>query len=250
MIVAIDAGNTRIKWGLRHAGEWLEKGALATSDAPWLVEAAEDWPADATIVVCNVAGDAVAAAIRQSLGTRAASARWLHPGAAQCGVENRYQPPQRLGADRWAALIGARALVGDACLVVCAGTATTIDVLDGDGVFQGGVIMPGLDLMRRSLATATAQLPYANGEFRELPRSTDDAIVSGCLHAQAGAIERLHRTLPPGAPCLLTGGSAPHLAERLALPLRCIDNLVLEGLVRFAAEFAADVAPADQDASA
>jgi type III pantothenate kinase len=236
MIVAIDAGNSRIKWGLWADGGWGEQGTLATVDAAWLAEAVEDWPADAPIAICNVAGEAVAAALRHALGARAAAARWLRPTRQQCGVENRYQNPERLGADRWAALIGARARVGGACLVVCAGTATTIDVLDREGVFQGGVIVPGVDLMRRSLADATAQLPYADGEFRELPRCTEDAIASGCLHAQAGAVERLYRQLPPGSPCLLSGGSAPALAAHLALPLRRIDNLVLEGLARFASE--------------
>lgn len=209
-------------------------GTLETADAAALVSVADSWPADARIAVCNVAGDAVAAAVRSALGARADAARWLRPGLRQCGVENRYQPPERLGADRWAALIGARARVSSACLVVCAGTATTIDLLDADGVFQGGLIVPGVDLMRRSLADATALLPYADGQFADLPRCTQDAIASGCLHAQAGAVERLYRQLPAGSPCLLSGGSAPALAAHLALPVRRIDNLVLEGLARFA----------------
>lgn len=236
MIVAIDAGNSRIKWGLWSDGGWGEQGTLATSDAARLADVVADWPADASIVICNVAGDGVAEQLRYALGARAANALWLRPARRQCGVENRYDTPERLGADRWAALIGARARVGGACLVVCAGTATTIDVLDGDGVFQGGVILPGVDLMRRSLADATAQLPYTYGQFRELPRCTEDAIASGCLQAQAGAVERLYRQLPPGSPCLLSGGSAPALAAHLALPVRRIDNLVLEGLARFASE--------------
>lgn len=234
MIVAIDAGNSRIKWGLWADGGWGGMGTLETPDAARLAEVAATWPEDARIAVCNVAGDAVGAALQAALGARAAHARWLRPSLRQCGVENRYSPPERLGADRWAALIGARARVSSACLVVCAGTATTIDVLDADGVFQGGLIVPGVDLMRRSLADATALLPYADGQFAELPRCTQDAIASGCLHAQAGAVERLYRQLPPGSPCLLSGGSAPALAAHLALPLRRIDNLVLEGLARFA----------------
>ncbi|MBK1681578.1 type III pantothenate kinase [Rhodocyclus tenuis] len=234
MIVAIDAGNSRIKWGIWADGGWGGMGALETADAAGLVAVASGWPADARIAVCNVAGEGVAAALRAALGARADAARWLRPGLRQCGVESRYLPPERLGADRWAALIGARARVSSACLVVCAGTATTIDVLDADGVFQGGLIVPGVDLMRRSLAGATALLPYADGEFADLPRCTQDAIASGCLHAQAGAVERLYRQLPAGSPCLLSGGSAPALAAHLALPVRRIDNLVLEGLARFA----------------
>ncbi|MQY52205.1 type III pantothenate kinase [Rhodocyclus tenuis] len=236
MILAIDAGNSRIKWGVWHDDAWQAQGALALAEAASLAELIEPWPAPSRIVICNVAGAAVDASLRLALGERLAQARWLRPGARQCGVVNRYQSPERLGADRWAALIGARARVTGACLVVCAGTATTVDLLDAEGVFQGGLILPGLDLMRRSLADATALLPFADGEFCEQPRRTEDAIVSGCLHAQAGAVERLYRQLPEGSPCLLSGGSAPALAARLALPVWRIDNLVLEGLLRFAAE--------------
>ena len=114
-------------------------------------------------------------------------------------------------------------------------------VLDAEGVFQGGAILPGYELMRRSLARDTAQLPLAEGHYATPPRNTMDAIVSGCLQAQAGAIERMHRQLPPGSPCVLTGGAAPLLADLPGLadlPLRRIDNLVLEGLLRFAADSA------------
>ena len=105
--------------------------------------------------------------------------------------------------------------------VVSLGTATTADVLDGAGVFQGGVILPGLDLMRSSLARDTAQLPLADGRFDPLPRRTVDAIVSGCLHAQLGAIERMFRLVEAetGAVCLLNGGAAGSLAP-LRTPLR------------------------------
>jgi type III pantothenate kinase len=116
------------------------------------------------------------------------------------------------------------------------GTATTVDVLDREGRFHGGLILPGLALMREALATRTADLPAMSGEYRELPRNTFDAIASGCLQATAGAIERLFRPFAgePDALCLLSGGAAPTLVPHLALPLRTVDNLVLEGLARIA----------------
>ena len=120
------------------------------------------------------------------------------------------------------------------CLVVAAGTATTADVLRGDGTFLGGVILPGLDLMKRSLAENTADLPLARGRFSEAPRNTADAIESGCLLAQAGAIERAFRAMEPGAACVLGGGAAARIASHLSIPVRLVDNLVLEGLVRIA----------------
>jgi type III pantothenate kinase len=95
--------------------------------------------------------------------------------------------------------------------------------------------------MRAALATNTAQLPLAEGEFREAPTNTMDAIVSGCLQAQVGAIERMFAALAgdPDALCLITGGAAVRLAPHLSIPSRLADNLILDGLVRFGASLRA-----------
>lgn len=235
--VAIDAGNTRIKWGVQTQGSWQARGAIATADAALLREDAERWPAGARVVICNVAGAAVGRIIDATLVDLPLES-WAFMATEECcGVVSRYERPPQLGADRWAALVGARGVTTHACIVVCAGTATTIDLLDADGVFQGGVILPGLDLMRLSLAHNTAQLPLADGEFQFAPRNTMDAIVSGCLQAQAGAIERMFGAIAgkPGAQCLLTGGAARYVAPHLNIPSRLADNLILDGLVRYGA---------------
>ena len=93
-------------------------------------------------------------------------------------------------------------------------------------------ILPGLDLMLQSLARGTAQLPLADGRFSLQPRCTVDAIRSGCLQAQAGAVERMFRQIAdePQALCLLGGGAADSFADLLEIPLRRADNLVLTGL--------------------
>ena len=236
MMIAIDAGNTRIKWGVRDGDVWIAQGALPTGDAASLAGVSAGWPAAARIVACNVAGEAVGETISLALATRFPPLLWLRSSAGICGVRNGYEQPERLGADRWAALIGARGLVASACLVVGAGTATTVDWLDASGGFRGGLILPGVDLMRAALAGNTAQLPLAEGEFCRAPRNTMDAIVSGCLYAQIGAIERMFSGLSgePGAVCLLTGGAAPRLAPHLNIPFRLEENLILDGLVHFA----------------
>ena len=234
MIVAIDAGNTRIKWGLHDGSAWALDGAVATSDVRQLAEAAEDWPRDARVAICCVAGERTAAAISDIIARQRTTAHWLHASVAACGVGSRYDTPTQLGADRWAALIGARALQEGACVVACAGTATTVDVLNEQGVFLGGIILPGVDLMRQSLQRNTAQLPLARGSYRDLPGNTDDAIVSGCLNAQVGAIERMRRRIGARAPVLLAGGAAPQLLPLLDAPVRHESKLILEGLRRFA----------------
>jgi len=236
-MIAIDAGNTRIKWGVHDGAAWLAQGALQTGAASRLAEVAAGWPSGERVVACNVAGEAVGATVEAALAARRSTVRWLRSSAQCCGVRNGYETPERLGADRWAALIGARAQTASACLVVCVGTATTVDLLAAHCEFRGGLILPGVDLMRASLARNTAQLPLAEGEFRCAPRNTMDAIVSGCLHAQLGAIERMYAKLAaePGARCLLTGGAAPSLVPHLNIPFLLVENLILDGLVRFGA---------------
>lgn len=238
MDLLLDAGNTRLKWGLWGAAGWHGQGAIALAALDELAGVLAAAGPVRRVLGANVAGAEVAARLAGLLAARSLEPEWIRPVESAFGVHNRYLDPSRLGADRWAALIGARALHGAAALVVTSGTATTADVLDGEGVFQGGVILPGLDLMRSSLARDTAQLPFADGRFEPLPRRTADAIVSGCLHAQLGAIERMFRLVAsqPGAVCLLNGGAAVSLAPLLEIPLRRVDNLVLEGLACMLAE--------------
>lgn len=244
MILCIDSGNTRLKWGLRHNGQWLaqgavERGALVQTHLPQV---------PTRVVACNVAGAAGRATIEALAAAHGIAVEWVRAHARQCGVTSRYDPPDQLGADRWAALIGARTLHAGACVVVNCGTATTIDVLDADGTFQGGLILPGLELMRNALADRTADLPVGRGEACELPRNTFDAITSGAMEATLGAVERMsRRSLLPGGTgnrrptsadflCLLSGGAAATLAPHLELLHRVVENLVLEGVARIAAE--------------
>lgn len=242
MMLLIDAGNTRIKWQLRSlantvvASAAVNHGQLAT-----LGEILPQLEPDCSIHVSNVAGAGIGEQIQQLLGGR--DIRWLQSAAECCGVRNLYAPGQ-LGADRWAALIGAHALHPGPCLVVMAGTATTIDLLSAAGEFLGGLILPGTALMQHALTRGTAQLPLAEGRFSAQPRRTIDAIHSGCIQAQAGAIERMFAQFggDPDAICLLGGGGAdalipalaPTLAPGRSLALRRVDNLVLDGLAAIA----------------
>lgn len=230
MILCLDAGNTRLKYGLAEGSGWRMQGALNYTDFDRLPAALPAPPQ--RIVACNVAGEAVGRRIEALADSLDIPLLWLTSSAAACGVRNGYDKPQQLGADRWAALIGARALHAGLTVVVMAGTATTIDALDDKGLFCGGLILPGLQLMRSALASSTADLPQAVGRYRPMPTNTDDAIVSGAIHATLGAIERIHGTLEGDGVCLLSGGAAAELAPHLTIQHKLIDNLVLEGLAR------------------
>ena len=231
MILCLDAGNTRLKWGLWDGQAWRGRGVLAHAESVQLIDALPEKPS--RVLACNVAGELVAARIEALAASLSVPLDWFRSSLAAGGVSNGYDSPTQLGADRWAALIGARSLHDGPALVVMAGTATTIDALDANGVFRGGLILPGLELMRQALARNTASLPVARGVFRELPTNTDDAIVSGCIAATLGAIERMARHLDDGdLLCLISGGTAVALLPHLQLPQRHVDNLVLTGLAR------------------
>ena len=232
MIVCIDSGNTRVKWAAHDGTGWLAAGAAAQADIAALAALPGTLPLPDVVAVANVAGPRATAAITAALEPWRDCFLWVASSATAGGVSNGYADPGKLGVDRWCALVGARSLTAGACLVVGAGTATTVDSLGADGHFRGGFILPGFDLMRASLARNTAGLPLADGAYTTDPTATEDAIFSGCLEAQLGAVERAYARLATEgeATCLLFGGAAPLLARHLALPHRRVDNLVLEGL--------------------
>jgi type III pantothenate kinase len=244
MIIAVDLGNTRAKWAahpgdLPVAGRFVADGSV---DIGAVGSLAETWGASgpaAGIIACSVAGSSAGAALAQVAQRLSVPLRQVVPGSECAGVRNLYEQPGQLGADRWAALVGARARTAAASLVVDAGTAMTVDAIAADGRFLGGLIVAGYDLMRSALARGTARLPLEEGRFMPFPRSTRDAIVSGALQALAGAVARTREAMIAdghGAPqLLLTGGAAAKLAPLLAgwAPVFA-PQLVLEGTVAVA----------------
>lgn len=241
-LLAVDSGNTRIKWGLHDGHGWLQQGMVAQSGSVLLKREWQDLPEPARIMVSNVAGEQMKAELAGLFSRWEAEPQWAVASAYQCGVRNYYADPAQLGSDRWAALVAAWRLQRQGCLVVSAGTAMTVDALSDTGEFLGGIIVPGLELMRKALTANTASLKLGAGEFRDYPDSTADAIYSGGVQALAGAVERmvilLTATLSHVPDCIVSGGTAPLLLAQLNTPARMVGNLVLEGLVAIAEETA------------
>jgi type III pantothenate kinase len=138
--------------------------------------------------------------------------------AAAFGVRNAYAEPERMGADRWVAMIAARALTQQTCYVVDCGTAVTIDALAANGQHLGGVIVPGTRLMREALYRETRQIPPEPGEARLFGQSTRDCVWGGTVYAVVaaidGIIDRMAVVHGPGLRLLTGGGSKavwPHL---------------------------------------
>lgn len=245
MILLLDAGNTRIKWS------WLRDGLSSPPRAcphrdlsPLTTEYLAHRPQH--ILACNVAGEAIQYKLEHAL--RRQPIRWITPTAYGGGIRNGYQDPKRLGPDRWAAAIGAAHYwPKEDCLVVCAGTALTVDRLRAEGLFEGGSISPGLQLMRQSLDSGTARLGRPDGQWKAAPTNTADAITTGCINALTGSIQKAAEVFaadighPPRI--LLSGGDARLLGQYLLGQVMTVDNLVLAGL----AILSADPLPKDED---
>lgn len=234
-ILAIDSGNTRIKWGLHNGKSWARCGAVDQGDRAGLHKQWREIAVPGKIVVANVAGDNARALIADLVSRWKMSPAWIRSQGAQCGVKNGYARPEQLGCDRWAAVIGAWHLVKRGCVVVNVGTAMTVDVLSDDGLFRGGIIVPGVALMQQALAGNTAALKQQPGEFAAFPGNTGDAIASGAVQALAGAVERM-AAAGGVMDCVLSGGAAEVLEPRLRLDVTRVEQLVLEGLVCIALE--------------
>lgn len=243
MLLLVDAGNTRIKWAVADdaaenradIGNWRAHGAVLHAELKRLQPA---WASHgiSRAIVSNVAGAAMHAELDALLSALLPAPRveWFGSAPERAGLRNRYRNPGQLGADRFAAALGARALFpGRALVVATCGTATTVDAVSADGAFLGGMILPGLGLMLGSLARGTAQLPQVGPQdataASPFADNTQDAILSGCLMAQAGAIERACAA-HGAALCIVSGGAAAHVASLLVAPYRLVDNIVLAGL--------------------
>ena len=231
-LLVIDSGNSRIKWALADRSEL---GPIAAVDreaslAP-LQEAAEG-AGPVPAVGCDVAGASQRRKIEQAVSR---PCRWIDAAATNtAGVRSRYRSGQ-LGADRWCALLGLRQRHGWG-IAVTAGTAITVDFLAEDGVFHGGLILPGRRLMHEALAAATALPAVAADADMAEPLSTEAAIAAGSLHAAAGAVRAFAQQHQVAETRIfLCGGSANSLA--LLLPESNLDlQLVLRGIVVAAAD--------------
>ncbi len=236
--LAIDAGNTRIKWGFFDGERWEARGLLPTAEAARLGSEWKALDAGAAAIASNVAGPDVERHLRAACAASGRSLTIIAPQPAQLGVTNGYRDYRQLGADRWAGLLAAHRAHRGHKIVVNAGTALTVDALTADGRFEGGLIVAGPALMRGSLDRGTAGLGLAAGAFDPLPKSTPDAITTGAIQACVGAVERMADAMAElgAAPDLvvLSGGAAPELAAQLKGRVFLEENLVLDGLLLIA----------------
>lgn len=220
----IDCGSSRIKWGLHGQNRWLATGVHSD---PGEIKAAWKTLEAASAIGSNVAGRIMQESIESMRPDLEFS--WIESKAAQCGIQNGYEKPAQLGSDRWAALIAAKPHLPEGGLVVDCGTAATIDILEKDGTFEGGLILPGFSAMKTALEQGTV-LKIEEGHFAFPAKTTKDAIHAGAIAALCGAVEKVSR-MSGFNQCVVTGGDANFILPHLDMKAILVDNLVLEGLV-------------------
>lgn len=240
-MLLVDIGNTRIKAGVLTARGIESLPALDRhAEQPFAAwtNAGQD---PARVVVSNVAGTGIAGTLAQYVYERwHLEAEFVSPVRSRCGMTTRYSEPERLGVDRWLAALAAWHDAGNTVCVLDMGTALTVDVVTADGEHLGGLIAPGVDLMRQSLTRGTAQLSSNHADdVSGFAINTNDAIALGCRAALRGLVEQVRLRIEAtaetrGACWYLTGGGAPLLAECIGWPAETVPDLVLRGLALIA----------------
>lgn len=235
-LLVIDCGNSFVKWGMHDGNSWVRKHKIAWKEIDTLISEFLILPKPTQIYISFVAREVLKIHITQLLSLWQVDQQWIVSRFSQCHVTNGYINPKQLGSDRWAALIAAWSRLHQGCLVINVGTAMTVDVLTNDGFFSGGIILPGVLTMQNCLLHNTQLNFPPNGQYQDFPVCTEDGLISGSVHALAGAIERMHTLISTqlGSPtkyCVISGGGACQIIPFLKLSYLWIEDLVLEGLV-------------------
>lgn len=245
MILCLDLGNTRCKWAL-FAEEGIEQGTIQCSGAltisnkdvfkQYFAEKQENWQSVSKVLLSSVAqahlNDLIEQSVNELWGLEVKFARVSREHA---GVRAAYERLEKLGVDRWLALLAAWDKYHDACVVVDAGSAITVDYLAYNGLHEGGLIVPGIRLMEKSLFERTANVKpdeLAIPAFWSPQANTFDCVAHGLSAMFAGLLEQA-RAYRPEYRLIVTGGDAQLAIGKIEGNFVLQPNLVLEGLYVF-----------------
>ncbi len=235
MNLLIDSGNTRLKWGILQDDGIIISHALLNQQITRhkLIEAWAMQTPPERLAIASVSSTPLLELVLAVAIDLWPDIQIIHvkSEAHAFGVHNVYQQPEKLGVDRWLALVAVRNHYPlPACIVDC-GTAITVDVIDAEGKHQGGLISPGLTLMRKSLAQGTAGLQFHETNHEAgLANFTEAAIYSGTLSAAVGLIEHVLGKQSSAVQLVLTGGDANIIAAQLGKKPIVAPDLVLRGI--------------------
>lgn len=240
MTLILDIGNTAMKWRLRSGNNARQGGSMHGRDWSTVVQGLRSNCGDdvGAIWVASVAGEAADQRLERLLGDAfGRQPCFYYSAASESGVSNAYEVPRRLGVDRWLAMIETWNRVGASIVVDC-GSALTLDAVDAGGRHLGGYIVPGLEMLRESLAAGTAEVQVAEDSRAALApgRSTAEGVRHGILRMTVAfirdAVVELRKGVSDTCKVFVTGGDAQRVVPVLGLEAELAPDLVLDGLER------------------
>ena len=245
----LDVGNSAVKWATEEDGVLRDRGRFYYRGTGFSRSADRAWkglPAPRSLAGASVAGEEVEREISAWTGRSwGVEPCFVHASKQASGVTNGYWwEPESLGADRWAAMVAARHDTGHPVCIIDCGTAITLDVVDADGSHQGGLIAPGIDLMKDSLAKETAAIDLLPRETAGISapfaRSTKDGVNSGVMQMAGALIDRMmdevFAAYGRDLQAVITGGDAGRILPLLRYSPRYDPDLVLKGVAILARE--------------
>ena len=235
-VLAIDSGNSYLKWAYYKDNQCVRQNKVHNQDITQLSDVWLSIKQPDIVVISQVSDQLIRERMSHVFDTWGIQPHRIVALPKQCGVTNSYDNPGQLGSDRWASLIAAWHKYQASCLVVNIGTAMTVDALSDDGVFLGGIIVPGPHLMWNSILLNT-QIFHNNENYRYevFPVGTADALYSGIIQSLVGSVERMRHLFHfhqgyAAKNCILSGGGVADILPHIDFEYTVIDNLVLEGL--------------------
>ena len=249
MILVIDVGNTRLKWAWLTSTGLSDQQAVVHRDAKpgiWTTTLFDSGQKPSRVLVSNVAGPVMAKMLtRLTKKVFRIDIEFITASREYDGLTSGYLDPSLLGADRWLALIGAWTRAHTALCVVDAGTAVKVDAVDSNGQHLGGLIAPGIHMMREELMNNTSDI--AKAAFNSTPslagvlaNNTIAAVSRGAVFALAGMADHACQVIEEstGAPpkLFITGGDASMIAGTIRAHGEIVPDLVLQGLAVIAAQ--------------
>lgn len=239
MILLVDVGNTRVKWrcfgkdGLFDGGQLVHDGYLSSAE---LHEVWDSIGIPSSVLCVNVGGAQIAEMLSQwSVSQWGIACDFVMASKHLGNVTNGYHEPERLGADRWMALIGAARIRQGACCIADCGTAVTIDGLNSRHEHIGGLILPGLTMMPQCVSRNTAEVSLGTGTAALFGRDTASCLASGALQSITATLERMagimEKELASPVNRIITGGDAPHILPLLSKDWHYEPDLIFHGLI-------------------
>lgn len=243
MNLVIDVGNTRLKWAWVTSAGLSDQKAVVHKDAKpalWTAALFDAGHKPERVLIANVAGERMAKMLtRSTKKTFGLKPEFVTAARDFQELTNGYLDPALLGVDRWLAVIGAWMMARCALCIVDAGTAVKVDGVDAGGRHLGGLIAPGIQMMRETLLANTSGIARA-AELSSpsmsgvLANNTIGAVSRGAVYALAGLADRAAETVEQSTgtkPRLfITGGDAGMIAAAMRTQGEIVPDLVLRGL--------------------